>query len=176
MKAKVMLVAVGTAALLASGIAYAVDRSSPGYHGEIKQGSRPAADCQQADPPCPETLPAATLSTNWDEGAVGFQFVAPPDGVQPKIDSTEAVNIAWAESPAASTSQQATLVLIPKGGNFPSDVLAWVVRYDGYCALAHRGTPIDGKPLPDQTCHNQPLFTMIDASTGEFIVSWTRAD
>ena len=163
---------IGVAGLLALSVACAV-ASSPSKRGGVATSVTTAPACLQLSPPCPPVVAPTALEGEWDESAVGFTLLPPPAGVTPAVDATDAVDIGWKEGGADGTSQQATLALLPKGGSFAQDVLVWVVRYDGYC-----GSPV-GNPRfnsHEGKCFVQSSFTMIDAGTGEFIVSWTRPD
>jgi hypothetical protein len=152
---------MAAAALIAGGVAYQVTASPTN-----------PPDCKDVTPPCPETRPETVLDSVWEESAIGFLFLPPSQGALPDIDVTEALNIAWKEGGVLGTSQQATLALVPKGGDFAADVLVWIVRYDGACISplgGHRGKHTD-------ECAVQPYWTIINAETGDFIMSWTRSE
>jgi hypothetical protein len=82
------------------------------------------------------------------------------------------MDIAWQEGGVRGTRQQATLALIPKGGDYPVDVLVWIVRYDGACLMAV-GRPDTGQ---NRQCVHQPYWTVIGAQMGNFIMSWTEPE
>jgi len=100
----------------------------------------------------------------------GLILEPPPDGRVPQIGASEAMDTAWKEVVEA-TNQLAILALFPKEEQFKVDTLVWLIRYEGYCAV-----PV-APPRADsvQTCYEQLYFTLINADTGDFIVSWTRA-
>ncbi len=162
------IVAVVAAAFV--GIAIAVQSSPRSPYGEETHGPRPAPDCTTLSPPCPEIKQSNFLDKEWLESAVSFRFEPPPQDATPAVSDRDAVNIAWQEGGSDGSSEHAILVLIPKGGDFPEDTLAWVIRYENHCFVPHGNPAIPTHP----GCSYQPSFTMIDASTGAFIVSWTR--
>jgi hypothetical protein len=170
-----LLVAAASALLLVGGVSYTVwslPAEPPLFYSAEPHGPRPAPDCHSLTPSCPETIPQAVLEAPWFERAIAFQFLPPPQGTTPLIDASEALDIAWQEGGVLGTKQQATLALVPRGGDFPIDVVVWIVRYDGACI-----TP-SGRPgvTPDTPCQQQPYWTVIDAVTGDFILSWTRPE
>jgi hypothetical protein len=168
MRGKLIIVIAGVLVLV-GGIAYGVSR--PLSDGEV-HGLRPAPNCRELSPACPEVLPPIVLELPWAEDAIGFRFEPPPADADPSVDAEEAVNIAWQEGGVDGLAQQATLALVPRGGQFPADALVWIVRYDGHC-LTPVGAYSDSE-THEGKCFYQPFFTIIDAGSGEFIMSWTR--
>jgi hypothetical protein len=47
------------------------------------------------------------------------------------------------------------------------------VQYNDYCDTPRGGYSYQKR---DHGCHYRPLFTAIDAGTGDFIMSWTRPE
>ncbi len=168
---KVVMAAGVGAALLVAGAAYGLSGQKMFYQG-TQHGPRPAPDCHTLDPPCPPSESPQRLISPMDESVIAFLFLPPPPAVEPVIDAAEAVDIAWQEGGFGGTSQQATLALIPPGDDFTADILAWIVRYEGYCShpVGIAGDENEGE------CVYQPNFTLIDATTGDFIMSWTRPE
>jgi hypothetical protein len=175
MRAKVVL-AVTAAALLAGGIAFGIgvashqERPPMFYSGGETHGPRPAPNCRELDPPCPEVKPPIALNSSWEEDRLAILFEPPPEDAVPALDADEAVDVAWQEGGVEATSQQAILALVPEGDDFRVDVLVWIIRYEGYC-FTSIGNPRSGPH--ERRCSYQPYYTMIDAETGEFIMSWT---
>jgi hypothetical protein len=142
------------------------DSKADGVHGP-----RPAPDCTTLVPACPSVQPPAPLQAATDYDTSGFQLLPPPAEAKPNIDGYEAADIAWQEQGYGGDVQQPTLALIPAGGTFSSDTLAWLIIYPGACSLPVGAIGSEG--TEGQDCLVQPGYTLIDAQTGEFLVSWT---
>jgi len=137
----------------------------------VTHGPRPAPDCLTLSPPCPPKQPEERLAEAEANDLIGFTFAPPPPDAKPPVDADEAMDIAWQEGGSAGESQTPTLVVVPKGGDFAKDTLVWIIRYDGssFCP----STVVRASPPVHGTCQIRPAFTMIDAESGDFIISWT---
>jgi hypothetical protein len=127
-------------------------------------------DCHALDPPCPPALPVEELTS---ELSFADQLVMtpPPSDVVPSMTPEAAADYAWAQDGGGSgaAAQKPLLALLPAGGNFPVDILVWVIQYTGIdCVMS--SAPLGGSP----SC-NHTWTTVIDANTGEFIYAYTDA-
>lgn len=128
-----------------------------------------APDCRRVSRQCPEALPPIVLDAQWAEPGLQFTFAPPGGGARPAIEAGTAINVAWEEGGLVGRSQQAILAIVPRGAAFPEDRLVWVIRYDGPCE-APPSPPFERQP----NCGVEPHFTMLDAGTGEVLLTWTR--
>jgi hypothetical protein len=138
----------------------------------IGRGLAASDSCFEETPPCPSALDPTELDAPWQDNLVGLAFSPPPTGSEPAVSASDALDIAWKESAIDAKQQQAILALAPKGGTFPDDLLVWIVRYDGGC-VEPIGGRVGGK---HPGCAVMPVWTMIDATTGEFLITWAHAE
>jgi hypothetical protein len=118
------------------------------------------------DPPPPTEPPSPLEATILDQ-KVGL-VLDPPDGAKPAVTGEDAVEIAWREEGAAGdpTGVKATLALLTWGDEFQR-TLVWVVTYEGACVIRQ------GPPGNKFECVEQPFHTLIDATTGRYIASYS---
>jgi hypothetical protein len=113
-----LLLSVGALCLV--GVAYAVtSRPEMFYSDDEVHGPRPAPNCRELTPQCPEIQPATSLGEMWVEELIAYRFEPPPAGTTPPVGDREAIDIAWQEGGVSGTSQRAMLVVIP-GATSPS--------------------------------------------------------
>jgi len=137
--------------------------------GLIFGGAITAAALQSGtdDDPPPTTQPPAPLEETITDEKVGL-VLDPPQDADPSIPGEDAVEIAWWEEGAAGdpTGVKATLALLTWGERFKGE-LVWVVTYEGACVFRL------GPPGAKSECVDQPFNTLIDATTGEYIASYS---
>jgi hypothetical protein len=129
----------------------------------------PAPNCFTLPHPCPTSGPPLTLET---ERTFADQLKFEPPQTDPVIDNGEAENIAWQQEAAPNAlDQQATLALMPAGGNIKEDTLVWIVDYTSSCI-----PPATGKAGADNSgmCSSDHTWSVVvDATTGDFIIAYT---
>lgn len=171
---------LAVASLIIAGVGFAVlavaEAGSPPPYGASADGpygspapSQPP-DCHSIDPPCPPSAPAEAAVSTF--GFAGQLVMVPPQADDaPALMAGVAEDFAWAQDGggAGAAVQTPVLAVLPAGGNFPSDVLVWVIKYtDIDCVMG--SAPVGMSP----SC-NHTWTTVIDANTGEFIYGYTDA-
>jgi hypothetical protein len=123
------------------------------------------------EPPPPTRGQPAPLSAETSVPTVGLTL-EPPGDVKPVISGEEAIARAWIEegAPGKPTSVHATFALLAWGDQF-KQVPVWLVTYEGAECIQQSGEP--GKESP---CVVQDFHTLVDATTGSYVASFTAPE
>jgi len=128
-------------------------------------------DYEWSDPQPPLTS-VSDLASRTVVSDVGLTLESPGAQLTPLISGEQAVKRAWEEEGAPGDPQgvHATFALLTWGSRL-TETPVWVVTYEGADCMLAAG-PAGGS----QECAKQAFNTIMDASSGEYIASFTSPD
>jgi len=114
----------------------------------------------------------ATLVHGITDDNVGFVLDPVGAGYSPGVSAGKALDTAWKQegAPGSPKSAHATLALLTWGDRF-QQAPVWLITYEGGECQQQAGAP--GSDAP---CVFQSFDTFIDATTGEYVASYTTDD
>jgi hypothetical protein len=124
----------------------------------------------------PPPLNTVTVVGGSGESSLGFTY-APPTDENNDLDPKQALASAWSieGAPGDPTGAEATLAAVtwPEFG-VSGDV--WVITYSGTCALVFGPPGKSDSSHGDGSCNAEPFATVVDAHTGDYLVSYQAPD
>jgi len=122
--------------------------------------------------PQPPITAVADLSQVVVDTEVGLKLEPPGSSPQPAVSGRDAVAKAWEDegAPGDPKGVHADFALLTWGTEHRGTPV-WVVTYEG-----GRCIPAAGEPGTTAGCATQAFHTLIDATTGQYIASYTSPD
>lgn len=122
--------------------------------------------------PQPPITSVSNLARMVRDAKVGLNLEPPGSAVRPAVSGRDAAANAWREegAPGHPKGVHVNFALLTWGDRFTKTPV-WVVTYEGGDCI-----PAAGEPGTTPSCAAQAFHTIIDATTGQYIASYTSPD